>query len=46
MLAAEGGRVPSKSVMLHLEGGVMPSEGGIQSSYGEYDAFGGRHFTF
>ena len=32
VLSAEGGRVPSESVMLHLEGGIMPSEGGIQNS--------------
>ena len=32
MLSAEGVRVPSESVMLHLEGGIMPSEGGIQPS--------------
>ena len=32
MLSAEGGRVPSESVMLHLEGGIMPSEGGVQPS--------------
>ena len=30
VLFAEGGRVLSQSVMLHLEGGIMPSECSIQ----------------
>ena len=32
---SEGGRVPSYDVMLHLEGGIMPSEHGIQPSDGD-----------
>ena len=37
MLSAEGGRVPSEGVMLHLEGSIMPSEqcGQIQKFRGK-----------